>query len=140
MAKDTGHGATISLPGLGFTGCIRSIGLPEWVMEKIDASCLDSVDFFEYVFADLSDAGDVTMTVAFDPEVALPAMGKTDTLTITWPISNPANNTAATLVGSGAITSLTLPTLETNTLQEMTIVFSFDGQGQAPTFTPEATV
>lgn len=133
----TGQGATVSLSTTGAVGCIRSINLPEWAQEKIDASCLDTTGFKRYIAGDLTDPGQVEMTAVFDPSIAMPVPGVDEDITITLPIGDPANGTAATLTGSGFIMSVGQPSMEIDNLLELSITFCFDG-GTGPAYSPEA--
>lgn len=135
----TGQGSTAVFSVTGAVGCIRSIQLPEWAQEKIDASCLDTTGFKQYIAGDLTDPGQVQITAVFDPSLAIPTPGVTEDLTITLPIGNPTNTTNATLVGSGFIMSTTAPNIAIDGLLELTITFCYDGDAASPpTYTPEA--
>lgn len=140
----TGQGATVNLSSTGAIGCIRSINLPEWTQEKIDASCLNTTGFKRFIAGDLTDPGQVEMTAVFDPVNGLPdpssgGMGQHETITITFPIGDPANATNATLVGSGFLMSVSQPSMEVDSLLEISFTFCFDGdEDSPPTFTPEA--
>ena len=133
----TGQGATVSLSSTGAVGCIRSINLPEWAQEKIDASCLDTTGFKRFIAGDLTDPGQVEMTAVFDPSIAMPVPGVDEDITITLPIGDPANATNATLTGSGFIMSVSQPSMEIDNLLELSITFCFDG-GTGPAYSPEA--
>lgn len=135
----TGQGATAVLSVTGGVGCIRSIQLPEWTQEKIDASCLDTTDWKSYIPGDLTDPGQVTMTAVFDPSIDIPACGVIEDLTITFPIGDPTNTTQATLTGSGFIQSVQQPNMVIDGLLELTIVFCYDGDSASPpTYTVES--
>jgi len=135
----TGQGAIATLSTTGAVGCIRSIKLPEWTQEKIDASCLDTTDWMRYIPGDLKDPGQVEMTAVFDPSLAMPEPSVQETLTVTFPIGDPANATNAVLTGSGFVSSVGLPSMEINNLLELTLTFCFDGDDtDPPTFSPEA--
>lgn len=133
----TGQGATAVLTTTGAVGCVRSINLPEWVQEKIDASCLDTTGFMRYIPGDLTDPGEVQMTVVFDPTIDIPTPGDVDTLTVTFPIGTDGNTTAAVLTGSGFLTNVSQPSMEINGLLEMNLTFAFDGD-TGPTYTVES--
>lgn len=136
---DTGQGATISFSTTSDVGCVRSMDLPDWTMEKVDATCLDTTDFGRFVAGDLTDPGEITLTAVFDATNAIPADGVVETVTVTFPIGTSGNTTNATLVGSGFISRRKLPTLETNQLMELELTFAFDGDTLTPpTYTAEA--
>ena len=137
MTADTGQGATLTLETTGAIGCVRSMQLPEFAMEKIDDTCLDSTGFMTYIAGDLTDPGDIVAEVVFDPELDIPQGGVVETVTVDFAISNPANTVAAQLTGTGFITTRSLPNLALNELMVMTVTVSFDGK-TGPTFTKEA--
>ena len=135
---DTGQGTTVDLSITGAIGvCYRSIQLPTWVQEKIDASCLSTIGFMRYIPADVTDPGELTLEAIFDPTDDLPVFGQVEDITITLPVGT-AGNTAATITGSGFITSDQLPSLALNELMMLTLTFAFDGD-TGPLFTPEVT-
>lgn len=134
----TGQGTTAVLTGGAIVGCVRSLTLPELSQDKIDSSCLDTTGFMKYIAGDLTDPGEVSMEIIFDPSFDFSALvGAVDTLTVTFPIGDPASTTNATLAGTGFVTSYNLPDLSTNTLAVVNVTFSFDGD-TGPAFTPEA--
>lgn len=135
----TGQGATAVLSVTGGVGCIRSIQLPEWTQEKIDASCLDTTGFKSYIPGDLTDPGQVQLVAVFDPSLSIPPCGVIEDLTVTFPIGDPTNTTEATLVGSGFISSVQNPNMTIDGLLELTITFCYDGDSASPpTYTPES--
>lgn len=134
---DTGVGMTITLATTGAIGCIQTAQLPDWAMEKLDATCLDSTGFIRYIPGDLTDPGDVTMNAIFNAANDIPEPGTVEDITITFPIGDSANSVAATLTGSGFISSVTLPNAAVNELMMLTVVFSFDGD-TGPAYTQEA--
>ena len=134
---DTGVGATITLDTTGEIGCVRTMQLPDWAMEKIDATCLDSSGFIRYIPGDLTDPGDVTVEAIFAATNDIPTPGIVEDITITFPVGV-AGNTAATLTGSGFISSVTMPSMAVNELMALSLTISFDGD-TGPTFAPEVT-
>ena len=134
---NTGQGATITLGTTGAVGCVRSMQLPEWVVEKIEANCLETVGFGRYTSGDLVDPGDATFETVFDAVVAIPTPGTVETITVTFPIGDSANTTAAVYTGTGFLTTSGAPNLATNELMVLSLVFAFDGD-TGPTFTPES--
>lgn len=126
MAGSTGQGTTVAFSVAGTQACVRSITLPEWSLESIDASCLNDVGFMKKISGDLVDPGTVEVVVVFelDDDFTVPD-GTDETLTITFPT---AGATPGTLVGSGFVSSVSLPSVEINGLLEQTITFTFDGE------------
>lgn len=132
MAASTGQGTTVALTTGGSVTCARSITLPEWSMETIDASCLSDTGFMKKIAADLTDGGEVQVTVVFelDDEPFAPS-GTQDTITVTLPS---AGTTGGILTGTGFVTSCTLPSVEIGGLLEQSFTFTFDGI-TGPTYT-----
>jgi hypothetical protein len=142
----TGQGATAVLTGAStLSGCVRSISLPEISVEKIDASCLDTTGFTRYISGDLKEVGECNLEIIFDPTYDWaqfgggndPIVGELDTLTVTFPIGDPANTTQAVFAGSGFVMSWDLPDLQLNELLVVNLNFCFDGD-VGPTWTPES--
>lgn len=135
----TGQGATVNLSVTGAIGCIRSIKLPEWTQEKVDASCLNTTGFKRYIAGDLTDPGQVEMTAVFDPANGVPdptagGMGQHETITVTFPPATPGGP-QATLTGTGFLVSVSLPSMEIDQLLEINLTFCFDGdEDNPPTF------
>jgi len=141
----TGNGTTAVLTTNGITGCVRSISLPDFVLEKIDASCLDSAGFMKYIPGDLTDPGECQLEIIFDPTYDFGAdlatgtgiMGSIDTLTVTFVKQNTGSAAGAILAGTGFVTDFNLPDLANNELAIVNVTFAFDGD-TGPTWTAEA--
>ncbi len=137
----TGQGATVNLSVTGAIGCIRSIKLPEWTQEKVDASCLNTTGFKRYIAGDLTEPGQVEMTAVFDPANGVPdpsagELGAEETITVTFPVANEGGD-AAVLTGKGFLMSVGLPSMEVDNLLEVNFTFCFNGdEDNPPTFTP----
>ena len=134
---DTGQGATVVFDPVSSIGRVRGIQLPEWVMEKIDASALETVGFMSYIPGDLTDPGDCQIEAVFDSENDIPTNGVIETLTVTLPIADATNTVAGVLTGTGFITTTGLPNMAINELMTLNITFSFDGE-TGPAYTAEA--
>jgi hypothetical protein len=147
----TGQSTTVSFATIGAIACVRSISLPEFSLETIDASCIDTqvnpqqppnnpdtdstpiiAEFTKKIPGQLVDAGEVQITMVYsltdNPHIP---NGLVDTLTITFP---DAGTTPATLAGTGFVSSCQMPSIEINGLLEQTITFVFDGSN-GPTYT-----
>ena len=134
---DTGQGATLTLGTTGAVGCIRSMQLPEWAMEKVDASCLDTTGFMRYIPGDLTDPGDIVAEAVFDATLEIPPGGIVETVTVQFPIGDPLNAVPATLVGTAFISSRGLPNMAINELMVLGLTISFDGD-TGPSYTIES--
>ncbi len=135
MAISNGYhaqGTTVTLTTAGAVECVRSVSLPEFSVEAIDASCLtDSAgSFMQKLSGGLIDGGEVQITSVASGAPRTPD-GQQDTLTLTVPAvaSASSNGTFAgyTLTGTGFITSSSGGSLEINGLMENSLTFVFDG-------------
>lgn len=142
MAVDTGNGTTCALTtGSAFVPLITSIDVGEQTLGEIDASHLGTTGYMEKVKQDLIDAGSVTINFladSTDSDKFAPPIGAAaaDTLTITLPEQVDANN-AATIAGTGFISSWKPPEFVNNELQRGSFTFTWDGY-TGPTFTEDA--
>ena len=140
----TSQGTVVAFTEIGTIACVRSISLPEFSLESIEASCLDSTpansppgtnvvaEFTKKLPGQLVDAGEVSITMVFalndDPHIP---NGLIDTLTVTLPT---AGSGGGVLTGTGFVSSCQMPSLEPNGLLEQTITFVFDGD-TGPSYT-----
>ena len=135
MAVDGYHaqGTTVSMTLTGAIGCVRSVSLPEFSLEAIDASCLNDAagGFMKKLSGGLIDAGEVQVTFVSVGAPTVPD-GAQDTLTITVPAASASssNGTQAgyTIAGTGFVSSSSGGSLEINGLMENSITFVFDGE------------
>ena len=126
MAGLTGQGTTVALTAGGSVACIRSLTLPTWSMDAIDASCLSDTGFMKKIAADLVDGGNVQCTVVFEAvDETFTPDGSQDTITITLPT---AGATSGILTGTGFVSEATLPSMEIGGLLEQSFTFTFDGE------------
>ncbi len=141
MAGTTGQGTTVALTQGGSVACVRSVTLPTFSMDSIDASCLSDTGFMKKIAADLVDAGSVQVTAVFGATgTAVIPSGAQDTITITLPappVDTGAGQTTSaggSLSGTGFISEATLPSIEIGGLLEQTFTFTFDGE-TGPSYT-----
>ena len=138
----TGQGTTASFSGAGLSGCVRSLTMPDWTMEKIDATCLGSVDFKAYIPSDLTDPGEISATLVFDPSDVpdVDSLGAAGSLTITFPLAVETNTQAATFTTDGFISSLSLGEIGADNLIEVSVTYCCTAESgvSVPTFTAEA--
>jgi hypothetical protein len=131
---DTGHGASLVLSSTAYSFNWTSMDLGEAVREAIPDHTLATSNWLTTRPADLSDPGSVTLPFQFDPGTAIADVnGATQTATITFPMAS-GQTQAATLAGTGFITNVKRPNLQTNVIQDGSITFKFDGK-TGPTFT-----
>ena len=127
----TGQGTSVTLDGV--SSCVRSVQLPTWTMEMIDAPCLDDTGFMKKIPADLIDGGSVSVTSTFGTDGTMATPSDTQ-ITISVVMPGVDGAAGATLSGTGCISECTGPSAEIGTLMEQTVTFTFDGE-VGPTFT-----
>jgi len=135
----TGNGATVALSVSTISTCITSVELPNFAVEDLETSCLNTTNFKTFQASDLTDAGEITVNFLFNQDSdTLLARGVAEVITITWPIHTSGNTTNATFVADGYIREVQLPTLQNGELQEASFVFKLNGEDTEPAFTAEA--
>ena len=135
----TGNGATVALSVSTVSICITSVELPNFAVEDLETSCLNTTNFKTFQASDLTDAGEITVNFLFNQDSdTLLARGVAEVITITWPIHTSGNTTNATFVADGYIREVQLPTLQNGELQEASFVFKLNGEDTEPAFTAEA--
>jgi hypothetical protein len=135
----TGNGATVALSVSTVSTCITSVELPNFAVEDLETSCLNTTNFKTFQASDLTDAGEITVNFLFNQDSdTLLARGVAEVITITWPIHTSGNTTNATFVADGYIREVQLPTLQNGELQEASFVFKLNGEDTEPAFTAEA--
>ena len=143
---DTGAGATVTFSGTSFAAKIKNAQLPQWMIDDLEKSTLDTTGYKEYVPSDLVEPGEVQITALFPTSFTIPTVAATvtETCTITFPLRKVASTTttsnettAANIAGSGYFKSFNFPNLQLGTLQECTFIFKYDGV-TGPTFTASA--
>ncbi len=128
-----GEGATATFPGIS-SACARSISISGFSVDKIDATCLDSSNFKEYIPSFLKEPGEVSATFRFDGALPVASVGDVGTATISFGLLD-GETTAASLSGSGFLTDVSTSEINGTSLVEMTVTFAFDGVGTEPSFT-----
>lgn len=140
LVGDYGVGATVSFSSTTLTMCIESIELPETTLGRQEVQCIsNTTGLKQYVVEELAEISDVTINVIWETVHAAIPLGNVETMTITFPLrSGPSGTeaTAATLVGSGYISSVKYPNLSTSEIQKGSIKFSFDNGATPLTYTP----
>jgi hypothetical protein len=133
---DTGHGATVTF---GTTsGSFKLMGIStnlSLTRPRVETTYLGTSTNRTYMPGDLNEIGEVTLDVQFESATGLPATGTVaETITITYPLPGGGAATPANIAGTGFITAISHPPLQTGTLQQGSITFTYDG-GTGPTFT-----
>jgi hypothetical protein len=134
---DTGHGASVTFGTTGGTWLVREINSPgQFTRPRVQTTYLgtSAASGQTYMPGDLDDHEEVELTIVYQTTQGLPARGTAnETITVTFPISA-GGSSASTVAGNGFITGADYPPLQTNTLQEGKIRFSW---ANLPTFTAQ---
>lgn len=129
---DTGNSATVTFGTSNFAPKIRSITIGERTREALNDSDLTTTNQMTFIPSDLIDAGGFTMEVEWDQSAAVfpPITAAAETITITFPLK-PGEGTAATLAGTGFLTSVSGPNVENGAIMVATIGVKWDGKTEA---------
>ena len=133
MAEDTGLGATLTaLPG-SWSGNCEQITLHTATIPTVPDDHLGTTVNMTKRAGDLSDPGQVVLTLQHDNETAPPVNGTTGTLTITDALAS-GQTTAANWSGTAIVTSVDHGGRVKNELNKLTVTLDWDGK-TGPTFT-----
>jgi hypothetical protein len=140
LTGDTGNGATLTLALFsGTTAITAALDVMEITpsaitVGKVNVSTLATATHHEAIPDDLADSGDNTATFKWITTGAKPTLPSVaGTCTITFPLRS-GETTAATITGTGFLTSITPPPLSNGTLQQGTVAWQWDGD-TGPTIT-----
>lgn len=81
-AAADGHGLTLTYAG--FAANIISVGGPNLARESIDKTHMGTVDWKEFMPADLADAGELSVEVEFDPQALPPILAPASEIAVVW--------------------------------------------------------
>lgn len=135
VKPDTGHGATVTFGTSAWAGLIRAI--PSNVAKSIpvvNISNLATTTNELTMPGDLAAITECELDVLFASATAMPALGVEETITITFPLQSSGASVAANIAGTGFISGITFPPLQTNQENIGKIKFQYNGS-TGPTFT-----
>lgn len=126
---DTGHGGSIT-----FGTSARSLN---WMTIEPGERSRPAVDITHlgsttptYMVGDLEEPGEITVTFQFDPAGTAgwyATSTASETVTITWPVA-PGGTSAATYAGTGIVTKVKFPTLQTSQVQTGDMTIKWTGE------------
>lgn len=121
MAVATGHGTTLAFGTSSFTAAYTEIGGFTQERPALDTSDLSTTGHRTMIPGDLATPGSFDITGFYDTTDGLPNASGTNMMTtaaetVTQTIPDSAGGSDATFVGSAFLTSMTSPTLATDTL------------------------
>ena len=132
---DTGHGATLTFGTTSGTFKLR--GIPTNLKSSlpvVNISHMGTTTDQEVMPGDLVEHDEVECEILFEAVAGLPAPGTVETITITFPLQATGASVAASIAGTGFLTSRTFPPLQSNTEMVGRITFKFNGD-TGPAFT-----
>lgn len=129
----TGNGATLTFSG--FAGNVTTISGAEMEVEAIETSHLGSTGFREYIPSTLKEGGELEVEFLFTGSML--TLGDTQTVTVTYPVTNSSNSSGATLSGTAFVQNLSYPEATNGEALAASVTFKFDGDTD-PVFTAEA--
>ena len=88
---DVGTGTTIVFQTSGFNAFILGVDGPDQSRESIDTTHLGTTSAKTYRPGDLIDNGELSLDLAFDPDLTIPISSAVETIVITFPV--PAGKT-----------------------------------------------
>lgn len=133
---DTGHGGSITFGTSSRALNWLTIDPGERTRPAIDKTHLASTTP-TYMAGDLEEPGEITLTFQWDPAGTAGWYATStaeETVTITWPVA-PGGTTAATYAGTGLVTRVKFPNLQTNQIQTGEMTVKWTGS-TAPAWTP----
>lgn len=154
MPQTVANGATYvmvfadasNVPALVLTGTLRG-DLPSFSVPTHDVTPLSNVGFSQKIFGKTIEHTAFSLDLDWNPVVAekmaehlTPAtkmLGRLGTITVTLPKLVAASTNGATIVGTGAVTSYSLPSLASNQPMQGRISMEFNGV-TGPALTNEA--
>lgn len=127
---DTGHGATLTFGTSAYAFNWTSIDSGEKSRPPIETTHLGTTGERTFMPGDLDDAGELTVPFQWDNTLdEITTTTTAETITVTYP-------GGATLAGTGLITRVKRPNLQTGEVSMGEITVKWDG-GTGPTFTKE---
>jgi hypothetical protein len=134
---DTGHGASVTFGSTSWSG--KLVDVPtnlQRTRARVQTTHLGTSGAHTYMPGDVDELGEITLDVLFEGKTGLPSTGTAaETITITFPLPGGGAAVAPNIAGTGFITAISFPPLQTGVVQQGSITFTYDG-GTGPTYTP----
>lgn len=124
---DEGTGATVTFGTSTWTGEIVDISWNGVTRSVLDTTHLGTTTAKTFQVGDLYDAGEMTLTVNYDPDVPPPYASAAETITLAFPLKT-GWSVASKLAASGFISSWDpVTSLTTDQLYQSTFTIKFSG-------------
>ncbi len=132
-----GQGTTLGLSIDAIIGRVRTLQMPEWILDAVDFSSLQETDWMVFLPGGLADPGSFIADIYLDTTIVIPTLKVIQLATITFPIQVAGNAVQATLIGSGFITGIGWPQASIADPMMRQITFKYDGNGSTPAYSLE---
>jgi len=124
MAEYEGNSSTITFGTSSWSANITSIDWSGISRESIETSHLGTTTDKTYIAAALTDPGELSLTVNFDPDTPPPYQSAAETVTLTFPVPS-GKSTGATYAATGFITSFSMGPIVNDGLVEANVTVKF---------------
>ena len=84
--SDIATGTTVNFATSGFTGHLLDVSWDGIERVSVDTSHLGTVDFRTFIPGELTDPGELSLELAFDPDDTPPFNGAAEVITVTFPL------------------------------------------------------
>lgn len=137
--RDTGHAATVAFGTTSWAGMLVGINGVAITRDPVDVTTLSTSGPREMIAGDVETVGPMVLQVGFATATGLPSTTTTnETITLTFPLAPGGGGaTGATLAGTGLITGIKYPDMQTGQATQAEITVQWDGF-TGPTWTAEA--
>lgn len=133
MSVKSGNGATLTFATSGFTPLVVSMDGLEETLEALQDSDLSTTNYHTMCPADLKEIAPFTAEIRWEQD-DIPPLGTVELITLTYQLES-GESVAATLTGTGFMTSRTSPALANNEIAAGSIAIQLDGKATEPTYT-----
>jgi hypothetical protein len=134
MSVKSGNGAAFTFGTSGFTPLAVSIDGLEETLEALQDSDLSTTNYHTMCPADLIEISPFTAEIRWE-QGDIPPLGTVELITLTYQLET-GESVAATLTGTGFLTSRVGPNLANNEISSGSITIQLDGKSTEPTYTP----
>lgn len=101
IVADVGTGATLTFGTSSYATQILSVSYGGFEVPVVDTTYMGTTGYRTYIFGDLKEGGELTVSINYGPDEPIPA-GTKETVTLTFPIPAGLTN-GATMAFSGGI-------------------------------------
>jgi len=139
VTPKTGNTGTIALGTSAVAFPFTKIGEWQTTRGKLESSSLATADFKEYEPDDLCEPGEVEVEGWFEGKDEFDSLinNVAETITVTYPKTDPTSAAGANLAGTGFLIMIGLPEMVNGALMKAKFKIAYDGK-TGPAYTKEA--